>query len=92
MKNLLENAIQEVFTGLVAREPSFCGCPQCREDVLAYALNKLRPRYTTGGDLGVALAKLDLGTDGARATIAVTLMEGIRRVGGNPHRTAPGRA
>ena len=90
MKNLLENALRDAIGTLAVRTPDFCGCERCRDDVMAYALNKMRPRYTSGGDLGVALANLDLQKDGARATIAVTILEGIRKVGANPHRLQDG--
>jgi competence protein ComFB len=90
MKNLLENALRDTIADLGGPSPDFCGCDRCRDDVMAYALNKLRPRYTSGGDLGVALANLDLQKDSARATIAVTVLEGIRRVGANPHRLQDG--
>lgn len=90
MKNLLENALRDALGDLASRTPDFCGCDRCRDDVMAYALNKMRPRYTAGGDLGVALAHLDLQRDNARATIAVTILEGIRKVGANPHRLQDG--
>jgi competence protein ComFB len=90
MKNLLENALRDAYEELRRKNPEFCGCDLCREDVMAYALNKMRPRYTGGGDLGVALANLELQRDDARATIAVTLLEGMRRVGANPHRLQDG--
>jgi hypothetical protein len=90
MKNLLENALRDSYADLRDKYPQFCGCELCREDVMAYALNKIRPRYTGGGDLGVALANLDLQKDDARATIAVTLLEGMRRVSTNPHRPQDG--
>lgn len=93
MKNLLEKTIQETLDDLRVRNPQFCGCEQCGADVMTYALNKIRPRYTSGGDLGVALANLDLRGDNARATIAVTVMEAMRRVGTNPYHSAtPSRA
>ena len=89
MKNLLENALRDSYDDLRGKYPQFCGCDLCRQDVMAYALNKIRPRYTGGGDLGVALANLDLQKDDARATIAVTLLEGMRRVASDPHRDTP---
>ena len=90
MKNLLENALATAYADLRTANPQFCGCDRCAEDVMAYALNKMRPRYSGGGDLGVALANLDLQRGDARATIAVTLLEGMRRVGTNPHRQQDG--
>jgi hypothetical protein len=90
MKNLLESALATAYDDLRASNPEFCGCDRCAEDVMAYALNKMRPRYSGGGDLGVALANLDLQRGNARATIAVTLLEGMQRVGVNPHRQQDG--
>lgn len=86
MKNLLENALREAYVDLVEQSADFCGCPRCKDDVMAYALNKIQPRYTGGGDLGTALANLDLQKGGARATIAVIMLEAIRKVAANPHR------
>ena len=52
MKNLLEGAVLTIYEELVAKTPGACSCESCREDALAYVLNKTRPRYSGGTDTG----------------------------------------
>jgi competence protein ComFB len=91
MKNLLESALGDVYAQLRRDYPQYCACAQCQADVMAMALNQLRPRYTGGTDQGRALAMLDLQRSGTRASLAVTLLEAMRRVDANPNHDA-GRA
>jgi len=84
MKNLLEGAVLGIYEDLVAKDPGVCSCANCREDTLAYVLNKTRPRYSGGTDTGMALIALDLQKDQTRAQLAVIVLEGIQRVAANP--------
>lgn len=84
MKNLLEGAVKEVYDELRARDASFCGCAQCEEDVLAFALNHLRPRYAGGTREGVAVTSVDLQRDQTRAELMVAVLDAMRRVSNNP--------
>ena len=84
MKNLLEDAVLRIYEDLVAKTPSACACGSCKEDALAYVLNKTRPRYSGGTDTGMALIALDLQKDQTRAQLAVVVMDAIRRVAANP--------
>jgi hypothetical protein len=84
MKNLLESAVRGIYDRLVAQTPGACGCPECEQDVLAYVLNKTRPRYSGGTDTGAALIALDLQKDQTRAQLAVVVLDAIQRVASNP--------
>jgi hypothetical protein len=84
MKNLLEGAVTGIYNELVAKTPGACACESCREDALAYVLNKTRPRYSGGTDTGMALIALDLQKDQTRAQLAVVVMDAIQRVAANP--------
>jgi len=84
MKNLLEDAVLRIYEELVAKTPGACTCESCREDALAYVLNKTRPRYSGGTDTGMALIALDLQKDQTRAQLAVVVMDAIQRVAANP--------
>ena len=84
MKNLLEGAVKEVYDELRVRDASFCGCVQCEEDVLAFALNHLRPRYAGGTREGVAVTSVDLQRDQTRAELMVAVLDAMRRVSSNP--------
>ncbi len=84
MKNLLEGAIASVYADLRAQNPELCACENCRTDVMAIALNSARPRYGGGADVGHALMALDLQKDQTRATIAVLVLDAMRRVASSP--------
>lgn len=84
MKNLLEGAIASVYADLRVQNPEFCACESCRTDVMAIALNSVRPRYGGGADVGHALMAVDLQKDQTRATIAVLVLDAMRRVAASP--------
>ena len=90
MKNLLEGAVKEVYEELKSRDASFCGCAQCEDDVLAFALNHLRPRYAGGTREGVAVTSVDLQRDQTRAELMVAVLDAMRRVTNNPRHPAGG--
>ena len=84
MKNLLEDTVVGIYDDLVAKMPAVCDCASCKEDALAYVLNKTRPRYSGGTDTGMALIALDLQKDQTRAQLAVVVLDAIKRVAANP--------
>jgi competence protein ComFB len=89
MKNLLEGAVKEVYDELRSRGSppggaTFCGCEQCQDDVLSFALNHLRPRYAGGTREGVAVTSVDLQRDQIRAELMVAVLDAMRRVRNNP--------
>lgn len=89
MRNLLEGAIASVYADLRAQNPEFCACENCRIDVMAIALNAARPRYGGGADVGHALMAVDLQKDQTRATIAVLVLDAMRRVALSPRHDEP---
>jgi competence protein ComFB len=84
MKNLVEDAVREIYADLRARNAEYCDCEQCQDDVMAYALNNLKPRYTSGGPRAVAYTSFQLQQAGTRSELAVVVMEAMRRVAMNP--------
>ena len=84
MKNLLEGAVKDIYADLRSQDASFCGCAQCEDDVLAFALNHLRPRYAGGTREGVAVTSVDLQRDQTRAELMVAVLDAMRRVSNNP--------
>lgn len=89
MKNLLEGTIASVYAELRAQNPEFCDCENCRTDVMAIALNAARPRYGGGADVGHALMAVDLQKHQTRATIAVLVLDAMRRVAATPRHAEP---
>ncbi|MBC7790062.1 MAG: late competence development ComFB family protein [Anaerolineae bacterium] len=90
MKNMLEKVVGEIYDELLARDPGYCRCEQCRTDVLSKALNQARPKYSGGGPKGEAIAGFELQQDATRAALAVVLLDAMRRVAGSP-RHAPSK-
>ena len=84
MENLLEGAVRSIFRELRAKDPAFCTCKQCEDDVLAYALNNSRPRYSGGSPTGSALVSVELQRDQTRASLAVLILDAMRKVASNP--------
>ena len=76
--------MKEVYDDLRSKDATFCGCQHCEEDVLAFALNHLRPRYAGGTREGVAVTSVDLQRDQTRAELMVAVLDAMRRVANNP--------
>lgn len=49
--NFMEDVVAAYVDELIDKDKSFCGCPRCRLDVIAIALNDVSPKYvvTTKG-------------------------------------------
>jgi competence protein ComFB len=88
MKNLLEGAVQDIYAELRAGNSEYCTCTLCQTDVVTFALNHLRPRYTAGTPAGLALTSVDLQRDQTRAALAVAVLDAMRRVASNPRHAA----
>ena len=88
MRNLLEGTVVALYDELRAQNPELCGCDNCRTDVIAFALNAARPRYSGGTDVGQALISVDLQRDQTRAALAVLVLDAMQRVAANPRHKA----
>lgn len=86
MKNLLEDLVAQEYERL--RPPDFCGCPQCRDDVIVFVLNRVPPRYVAA-DTGEVIANVALHRDQPIADVSIVLVEAFRRVASAPR---PGHA
>ena len=84
MKNLLEDTVIGIYDDLLAKMPAMCACASCKEDALAYVLNKTLPRSSGGTDTGMALIALDMQKDQTSAQIAVIVLFEIKLVAANP--------
>lgn len=79
------------YERLKTQVPGFCGCADCRDDVLVFVLNRLPARYVTTPQ-GEVISKVDLERGQERADVSIALLEGLRRVHQSPrpgHRPAP---
>ena len=93
MKNLVEDEVRALYDELRAKEPAFCSCQRCRDDVISLSLNHLAPRYVSGSfPAWEAMTRVELSRDQRRAQLAVVVLEAMRRVGQNPNHLPEGGA
>jgi competence protein ComFB len=86
MINVLEEAVRATYNELRTRNPEFCSCTQCQDDVITMSLNHAKPRWVVDNrPLGAAVTRAELASDQARASIAVIVFESMRKVGSNPY-------
>ena len=83
MTNLLEAYVAREYQRLQPSVEGFCGCDVCRDDVLVYALNRLKPHYVAQRP-GEILTNVSMERDQQRADAAVVLMDGFKRVKASP--------
>lgn len=58
IKNYLEDVVIGYVDETLPEIEDFCGCPRCRLDVMALALNDLKPKYVVT-PLGYVYARMD---------------------------------
>jgi competence protein ComFB len=73
-RNYMEEAVVEEFTSFLKNRKDACPCEKCRQDMVAYVLNRMPAKYVVT-DLGSAYTKLDQLKTQSRADILVRLME-----------------
>ena len=56
--NLMEEQVAHKMDSIMRRYPKCCQCDQCRRDIMAIALNHLKPRYVST-ERGGAIARTD---------------------------------
>ncbi len=83
MKNLAEHLVTREYERLLPTVSGACGCAICREDVMVYALNRLRPHYVAT-QTGEVIASVEMEKVQGQADIAVALMDGFRVVAAAP--------
>ncbi|MDD5747486.1 MAG: late competence development ComFB family protein [Actinomycetota bacterium] len=57
LKNVMEDLVAEYVDEAISNDNDFCKCERCRLDVIALALNKLKPKYVVT-EKGYAYARL----------------------------------
>jgi competence protein ComFB len=81
--NALEDVIEKEINNTAKKDKSFCGCPQCKIDVMALTLNNLLPRYIVHNQTKVFLKK-ELSNPDLIEEIKRTIQMAIKKVKDNP--------
>jgi len=81
--NFMEDVVAAYIDELTAKDKSFCGCPRCRLDVIAIALNDVSPKYVVTTK-GYAYARMGELQAQFRADTIVAVTRALKMVNKNP--------
>ena len=81
--NAKEAVLEELFDQYIDQLHMSCTCSRCREDVLALALNAVKPQYVTD-ESKLTYIKAELVDKQKNTSMLVTLAEAARKVNDNP--------
>jgi competence protein ComFB len=81
--NFMEGVVMAYVDEVIADDPDFCDCPRCRLDVLAIALNDVKPKYVVTTK-GLAYARMGELQAQFRADTIVAVTRAIKIVKAHP--------
>lgn len=83
--NMMEKLVEDKMNELLEKNPDCCGCEQCREDIMALALNNLPAKYvsTSKGELFSKVNSVMVKQNSVDLNIAV--INALEFVKGHPH-------
>lgn len=84
LKNYMEDVVDSVYQEFLKREPDFCKCARCRQDVQALALTHLRGKYAVSPE-GEVFAKISREDRQVRADALVAIIEAAKAVRNAPN-------
>ena len=82
-RNYTEDAVIDELVGVLDQLKDNCKCEKCRQDIIAYALNRLPAKYVVT-DLGGVYTKLHQFKTQTRADITIQLVEAAKVVKAKP--------
>ncbi len=88
--NMMEDFVYDMLEKQWDHIKLDCHCAQCKEDVLALALNHVPPHYVSN-QAGGAYIKAQFFSEQSSATILTAIVEAAQKVSNKP-RHAPGSA
>jgi hypothetical protein len=82
-RNYMEKMVDEILSEIFESYPDYEDCKPYRDEIIALALTKCEPFYTTS-DVGHAVVKTKMGSSGFRSKVTSIVMEAIGQVKKNP--------
>lgn len=83
LMNFMEGVVMAYVDEVIADDPDFCDCPRCRLDVLAIALNDVKPKYVVTTK-GLAYARMGELQAQFRADTIVAVTRAMKIVKAHP--------
>ena len=84
LKNLMEDNVEQTINKLLPSMPNICSCNDCKLDMAAYALNRLKPKYARTSR-GVIMHRFDTLSTQVDAEILAVVVSAIEIIGSHPH-------
>lgn len=83
VNNIMEKLVWDNLDGVTQRTPGVCTCERCKADMVAYALNHVKPKYvaTRKGEVYARAGYLDTAT---QVSLIAALAEAVRVVSQHP--------
>lgn len=82
-RNYMERLVEEILEEIFVEYPEYENIKPYREEIMALALTKCEPFYTTS-DVGHAVVKTRMESSGFRSKVTSIVMEAIGQVRNNP--------
>jgi len=81
--NFMEDIVKDELDNLLAGKENICKCVKCKLDMMAWALNKLPPKYIVS-DKGRIFTRLQEVESQFRADVTIELMKAVSKISKNP--------
>jgi len=81
--NLMEDMVKEELDNLLTGKENICKCAKCKLDMMAWALNRLSPKYVVS-DKGRIFTRLQGVEIQFRADVTIELMKAMSKISKNP--------
>jgi competence protein ComFB len=79
----MEDIVRDTLENLISEREDICKCPKCKLDIVAWALNRLPPKYVVT-DKGRMYTKLKEQEIQFRADVVQELTKAISRISKGP--------
>ena len=84
-RNLLEEEVMDKVEEVIKENDDLCDCEQCKQDIVALALNNLRPRYAGSPEGKVVLDSTDVSSVQTEMDVLRVVLEATEAVKKSPH-------
>lgn len=84
IKNIVEKFIWDNMDTVLEQKKDMCSCPTCKNDIAAYALNKLKPHYASSA-AGEAITRAYFMENQYYLDMIIAITEAVEIVSTNPH-------
>jgi len=81
--NYMESVVTSYVDEIIACDTGFCGCSRCRMDIIAIALNDVKPKYVVAPK-GMAYARIGELQAQFRADTIVAVTRAMKMVKAHP--------